>query len=1020
MEQSLFSFIWKYSKRQQLILLAMTLVTFPFIFLSLELPKRIINDVIGAADSLTDPWTRNLSQQEFLLVLCLAFLAAVLIAGMLKMALNIQKGILSERMLRRLRYMLIARMMRFPAPYFRSTGQGEMVAMITSEAEPMGGLMGDAVAQPVFLAGQMLTIVTFLFLQSFWFGVVSVALIPLQAWLIPMLQRRINRLHKSRIRELRGLATEIGETAGGLSDLRENGGLRYRRAVISHRLGALFGIRKRIYMLKFFMKFLNNLIGQVTPFVYYLAGGLLALRGDLSVGALVAALAAYKDLSSPWRELLTYYNLVQDMSARWKIMAERFAPAGMISADLIEGGPDHVPSLHGDIQFDGVTVLDGDGQAVLEDLSFTLPAGARVAVQCATAAERAAFAQLLTREVLPARGRITVAGHSLDRLHQGVIAARIGHAHSRPYLFDGTLGDNVMMPLKTVPQAGAALPPKAAKEALRSGNSIDPLEAQWSNPLVAPRPAEEVRSWWFQIAGAMGLGGRMFRRALHSNIDPARHPELASGLLALRPQIRDRLAEEGLEEAVLWLDRDRFHSALPLAENLLFALPIAPFTDEELAASSPVQAALDTAKLAGPAYDAGLAVAGRLGLTFGSGGAAHPLFARLGLEAAEFDGLVALADRLGRADEPQPTKEERARIIAVLFRLGEVQLGADLPEDFKAAILTARKAFSDQWLAALGDRFTPLSPTVCMSQLSVLENALFAKLAPGGADVQHRIEDIVMQALETVGLKQALALTLYDLPTGLGGSKLAPVLQERAALSRAAIKEPDILLLDQIMVSQEEASRQDLRGRLAAVLPAATMIFLESSFENPDRYDVALAIENGRLQGLPPPVPQEGQADDFAEKLSAISSAELFSAIGRRNQRLLAFAASWQEVGADARLYSHDEKAEAVYLCHTGEVALYWPGQGGTEQPVTWVGPGQLVGELAVILEGTYRMDCISRQPGRLLRIAAGDFRDVISGDVAAAMGLLQTTARRLGSAADAVRDAGPGAAKDKVDDNAR
>ncbi len=109
--------------------------------------------------------------------------------GLFKMRLNTMKGVTAERLLRRFRFNLISRMMRFPTRYFQDTSQGELVSMVTSEAEPMGGLMGDFIAQPVFQAGQMLIIVVFLFLQSFWFGLAGVALIPLQAYVIPILQR---------------------------------------------------------------------------------------------------------------------------------------------------------------------------------------------------------------------------------------------------------------------------------------------------------------------------------------------------------------------------------------------------------------------------------------------------------------------------------------------------------------------------------------------------------------------------------------------------------------------------------------------------------------------------------------------------------------------------------------------------------------------------------------------------------------------------------------------------------------
>lgn len=206
MQSTLFSFIWTYSRRQQIGLLALTLVTFPFLYAALELPKRIINDAIGSPTEIVTVFGHEVGQIEYLLILCFGFLGAVLVSGLLKMRLNTMKGVVAERLLRRLRYILINRMMRFPTPYFRTTSQGELVSMITSESEPMGGLMGDAVAQPVFQAGQMLTIVFFLFMQSVWFGLASIALIPLQAWLIPMLQRQINQLNKRRIHEVRALS----------------------------------------------------------------------------------------------------------------------------------------------------------------------------------------------------------------------------------------------------------------------------------------------------------------------------------------------------------------------------------------------------------------------------------------------------------------------------------------------------------------------------------------------------------------------------------------------------------------------------------------------------------------------------------------------------------------------------------------------------------------------------------------------------------------------------------------------
>ena len=279
------------------------------------------------------------------------------------------------------------------------------------------------------------------------------------------------------------------------------------------------------------MKFLNNFINQLTPFFFYSVGGYLAIQGQITVGALVAALAAYKDLSSPWKELLSYYNQTQDMALRWEVVTERFAPKTLVEDALFEGEPAQNPSLIGDIVLKNVTVRDDNDHVVLEDLNLTISAGARVAVKANNEAASQAFADLLTREVIPHRGTITIADHNLNELHQGVVGSRIGYAQSAPYMFDGTLGDNLMLPLKHSPQfmdGGQADFDEWLDEAKRSGNSLDPLSAKWIDPpQVGFENDEAIRDWWFQLVEAMGSDEFMVRRALRTRMNPQTQPELA-------------------------------------------------------------------------------------------------------------------------------------------------------------------------------------------------------------------------------------------------------------------------------------------------------------------------------------------------------------------------------------------------------------------------------------------------------------------------------------------------------------
>ncbi|NOC45508.1 ABC transporter transmembrane domain-containing protein [Ruegeria sp. HKCCD7559] len=1002
MESTLFAFIWKYSKKQQLVLLLLTVLSFPFLYASLELPKQIINDAIGAPGDTVTIWSFTVTQVQYLMILCVAFLATVIVSGVMKMRINTMKGVLAERMLRRLRYTLFQRSMRFPKSYFATTSQGELVSMITSEAEPMGGLMGDAIAQPVFQFGQMMTIVTFLFMQSVWFGLASIALIPLQAWLIPKLQRQINLLNKDRIQEVRRLSSEIGETAAGISDLRTNGGWRYRLAQFSHRLGKLFEIRFKIYNKKFFMKFLNNLITQMTPFLFYSVGGYLAITGEVTVGALVAALGAYKDLSGPWKDLLTYYNQVQDMSLRWEIVTERFAPDNMIPEELFEGEPETIPRLTGDIELRNVTVRDSDGKTVLEDLDLTIPRGARVAIQSGQASERSALGQLLTREVLPAQGEVIIAGHNLRGLHQAVIAARIGYAYSRPYLFDGTLGDNLMMPLRTHPRHQADMlkaPTRWQIEAVRAGNSPDSLDDEWIDPgLAGLDDIDDIRDWWFQLVEAMGIDEFMFRRTLRTQFDPEIHPVLAQEVVNLRGTIAERLAEKGLDRYVYRFDPDRFNPAVPLGGNLLFAAPSKDISPDILAGDERFVQMLSAHDLVDDVISISQAVMDTLSKTFGRDGADHPLFLRLGMSKDMYHKLLDIEERRKAKGDMAVSDQERALLLTVPFLLTAEQIGPNFPEEYKEKILAIRKSQAKRLLDAMGGMFMSVAPDIYVPRLTAMENAIYGRVSLMAGAHADEIEDVVAEAMNEAGLRRRAAAIIYDLAAGLGGNNLPTVFQERAAFSRAGIKRPDVLILDRALASHDSESRLRTRLKLRELLPDSIMIFMEDHFAHPEAYDLFVEIKDGRIDGVSrSKSPQEDStSDDLSRKLEIISATELFSGVDGRNQRLLAFSAQWYEAAAGQVIFSRGQAPDAAYLCVSGQARLDWPTDDGKKRPISIIEPGRLIGDLSIITGEPRQLDLVATEDCRFLRIGAEELRAVVESDASVATQLLQTVAGYL------------------------
>ena len=116
-----------------------------------------------------------------------------------KYLLNVYRGSLGEHLLRRLRYELYQRILRFPMPHFKRVSSGELIPMITAETELLGEFIGESFTLPVFQGGTLLTYLFFIFQQDVFLGLAAIALYPFQLIVIPQLQKHVNALSKERV-----------------------------------------------------------------------------------------------------------------------------------------------------------------------------------------------------------------------------------------------------------------------------------------------------------------------------------------------------------------------------------------------------------------------------------------------------------------------------------------------------------------------------------------------------------------------------------------------------------------------------------------------------------------------------------------------------------------------------------------------------------------------------------------------------------------------------------------------------
>jgi ABC-type multidrug transport system fused ATPase/permease subunit len=172
-----------------------------------------------------------------------------------------------------------------------------------------------------------------------------------------------------------------------------------------------------------------------------LYGGLQAIDGDITVGVLVAFLAALNNFFDPIQSLSQLYTTYQ---------------AGMAALDkifeLLDEEPDlrdapdavDLARIRGEIVLDQVSFSYGVGGGdALHDISLTVPPGQTVALVGATGAGKSTLAKLVARFYDPTSGRVLVDGHDLRSVTARSLRSQMGIVPQEAFLFSGTIGENI-------------------------------------------------------------------------------------------------------------------------------------------------------------------------------------------------------------------------------------------------------------------------------------------------------------------------------------------------------------------------------------------------------------------------------------------------------------------------------------------------------------------------------------------------------------------------------------------------
>ncbi len=856
MDKSIYTYILRHTRKDQIALIFLTLMSMPLVYYALEIPKIIINEAIGGTSIVFDFWGLSLTQINFLLLLSTIYLVMVIINGGMKFIINVYRGVLGERMLRRFRYELYQHILRFPQIRFKNLSAGEIIPMVTVETEPLGGFIGDSIALPIMQGGLLITYLSFIFVQDFWLGLASVALYPPQIYLIPRLQAKINQLSKQRVQHVRKLSDHVGESVAGIADIHTNDTGHFERALISRRLGDIFGIRNEIYRRKFFIKFLNNFLAQLTPFFFFSIGGYLVLKNQLSLGAMVAVLAAYKDISPPWKELLKFYQITEDVKVKYSQIIEQFTGDDLINPKLLESEKEPVQPLQGKIHTHTVSYVE-DGFVKVDNLNLEINIDRHVAIISKDGTASDELSQLLARLINPSSGSIQVAESALNSLPEAITGQRIGYCFAGSQIFNTSLRDNLYYGLKHRPVESNSddeahkESSKFVRESIASGNSTDNSEANWVDiSLAGAKNQDEFDEIVHAMIECVELDDDLLTLALRTATGIDIPIKLAEQVVTLRNQLVEQINQIGSDTIIEVLDRDNYVQNLTVEENLLFGTPKSGVSATEFLTTNPLgEKALKSADLKQELSQIGLEMANLMVELFSDVPDDSELFDQFSfIKAADLPEYQKIVTATGaNADTTTLNDVQNSKLFAVSLKLCPARHRLDLiTPEIQQKIVSARKFLIEQ-CGAQNDYIQFFEQNKYNHSLSVQENLLFGRIVYSKGHLQPQVTETIKNVLKSTGLNQAIVLAGLNSPAGSGGAKLSLSVRQKLTLARTLLKNPDILIINNTLAGLDGKQFSRILDRIIKLRQGKNLIWALHYPKLALKFDQVIILEKNKL-----------------------------------------------------------------------------------------------------------------------------------------------------------------------------
>jgi ATP-binding cassette subfamily B protein len=374
----------------------------------------------------------------------------------------------SQEIVKSLRKNLFGKLQRLPVSLFDSWSHGDLMSRLTNDVDNVSSTIAQSTSQLFSTVITILGSLALMLALSPLLTLAALVTVPLVFALTRTVSKRTRILFKRQQATLGALNGHIEESVSGMAVVKAFG----REAAVTADFDDLnadlrdIGTGAQIW--SGFIMPLMNVINNLGFAAVAAVGGILAVKGLVTVGVIASFIAYSRQFARPLNDLANTWNSLQTALAG----AERVFEV-MDQAEEAADRPSAVgaTALRGEVSFEGVRFSYKPGIPVLDGVSFNAPAGSVTALVGPTGAGKTTIANLLTRFHDVEAGSVRIDGIDLRDYRRDSLRRAFGIVLQDSYLFSGTIRDNI---LYGKPEASAG-EVRRAVEAANAAGFIDRL-----------------------------------------------------------------------------------------------------------------------------------------------------------------------------------------------------------------------------------------------------------------------------------------------------------------------------------------------------------------------------------------------------------------------------------------------------------------------------------------------------------------------------------------------------------------